>query len=1143
MLRVWPVVLAFIVVIVAVPAAPAALSPTPSLAAPLEPALADPWITIAGNNGSDPLAGRRTIADSADVALVWAELPDTNASDTFSPALNQKLLTVEPNPTTPPLYRLNSGPTLGEPTNGPAGGAQVAAAAGDFNGDGFSDLVAAWEGPGKSVQIVVPQRVGGALNWSSAVRLTAGATIRSSGNAQSLPADGRIRLATGDFDGDGQAEFALAFQQEDGFIRVEIYDTDDTLTPVRRAVISNERVSTAASELARFDLAAGDINGNGKDELVLAGLNTTNNGDPLFVRIYEVGANSATLTARGRQTISSTPTESEPYTDIAVTLGDFDRANDNLRQEIAVGVFHRLNANAHNQSNPNTFLYLLRSDANLGNPTTDPTKRLAVNRGNVGEAVAIDLAAGDMTGDGKDEIAFAQGRSVYIYETSAALDLIERGTVGYDTGPISSEDGYFQQQFIAIADIDSDLKAELVVAGASFRVGTGSGDPARQNFTVRGYTAALNPGGQITGLNTVFDYTGDERTGGNFDNPPRRRFALALGDFNGTGFRIGTPRYYNATEVVQPLVVLNAPPNHFDIFAADGSSFAGPPYPDNARRDINNCYLASCEFFASYARTQTDVSGFSARITRDWSVSAGVSVNIKGIFDAGLKATYGEKFERFSDTSTSFTITQRVTAFAEDQVYATVVDYDVWEYDIFANNATTPTGTLLVVSPRRVKNEWFSTKSYSAINLETQHEVGNILSYPEDVPSNGELDADFVIKSDVFNLSDANGEFSIRRTDFTSSGASTTRSFGLEANASVGFKGLGLSLSGTYNTSDLSTHTASVQETIQIDTKFVGLNQSIGTVNYRVEPYAYWAKSGPLVVDYAVRPVTAPIGQPQTWWDVHYKQRPDPAFKLLWRYDPEKGRTLTDPRQRLLNWEIGINPRRADVGDTVKLSVPVYNYSLVPVTSVKVAFYRGNPAAGGTLIGETVIASIEARGRRVAEVDWTIPANTGRVTPIYAVIDPDNTLTEIHKNNNVSFNALILECTTCVPADLSVTSDAITFSNAGPRVGDQVTISARISATQSAANVLVSFFRGDPSQGNRIGDATLVEIPAGGSATASVVWNTSGLTAGAYPIFVVIQEQEGEPNSANNRASRTITLTGGGSTGGGTTIFLPLVRR
>jgi hypothetical protein len=100
----------------------------------------------------------------------------------------------------------------------------------------------------------------------------------------------------------------------------------------------------------------------------------------------------------------------------------------------------------------------------------------------------------------------------------------------------------------------------------------------------------------------------------------------------------------------------------------------------------------------------------------------------------------------------------------------------------------------------------------------------------------------------------------------------------------------------------------------------------------------------------------------------------------------ERVHALTDPRQRLLNWEIGINPRRADVGDTVKLSVPVYNYSLVPVTSVNVAFYRGNPVAGGALIGDMVIASIEARGRRVAEVDWTIPANTGRVTPIHAVI-------------------------------------------------------------------------------------------------------------------------------------------------------------
>jgi hypothetical protein len=283
------------------------------------------------------------------------------------------------------------------------------------------------------------------------------------------------------------------------------------------------------------------------------------------------------------------------------------------------------------------------------------------------------------------------------------------------------------------------------------------------------------------------------------------------------------------------------------------------------------------------------------------------------------------------------------------------------------------------------------------------------------------------------------------------------------------------------------------------------------------------------VVDYAVRPETAPPGQPKTWWDVHYKNLPDPAFKLLWRYDPEKGFALTDPRKRYLNWEIVADPRNPAVGEQTTIRVPVYNYSLLPVSNVPVRIYQGDPAAGGTLIGETVTGEIPPRGKEVVAVDWTVPNNVSRFASIYAVIDPDDTLNEVHETNNLSFNTIILDCVDCAAPNLSLAAEDIRFAPDTPTPGETVTVSATVRADRAAANVGVTFYRGDPDQGQRIGEATVLEISAGGTGVASILWDTTGLTPGAYDIWAVVAAQEGEPITEDNRASQSITLHEEGS--------------
>lgn len=1071
----------------------------------------------------DLLAGNYNLIKSSDLFFVWSDEFAGNNS-------YQKIYKVRPSDKAPPIYQLNPQTKERESdANGAYGGRHTVAASGDFNNDGFDDVVIAWEGPNDSITIMVPQINRETLDWSQATRLEAGTTLHGQ----------VIRLATGDFDKDGEDEFALAYVQPDDRIRIELYDTNGTLIPQAAGSISNESVYQGVDG-AKFDLASGDFDGNEDIELVLVGFDGAENH--IFTRVYDISeGNSNIITANARTTISVASEFSSELGAIAVATSDLDNHPNNVRDEIVVGFSYYLGGGSLLQDA--YYLYTLQANQNLDTLTFDQDSRMAkVERNIGGHPGPFDLTTGDLNGDGRDEIAMAEGFSVQVYDLGTdEVQLRELPfRVLYGNTEIAKT-REFSSNFIGIADVDSDTTEELIVASNYINDDLEGNVDQSLQFDV--YSAELNASNQIRGSTRVASLT-DERVDGMGNNSTGRHYALALGDFDGDGFRLGTPTYYETTDIVQPLVVLNAPPNHFDIFDDNAESFAGPPYPQEAYRDVNNCYnlprrlVRSCVFSAQYFRSSTSVVGVTTQVKRDWSVSAEASLDIKGIFETSLKGTYGEGFSRLEGSSTTITISEEVTARTDDQVYATVIDYDVWEYPIYVRDGSQE-GTLLVVSPRRIKDEWFSTKSFNAVGLETQHEIGNLLSYAEDIPRNPDVAEAF--KASVYNLSDSTVKWSLQIEDFTEEQVTRTKTAGLEAQASLGFKGLGLKVSGNYSREDLNTHTISAQETLKVEVELGRINLNIGNVRYAVEPYAYWSRTGPLVVDYAVRLETAPPGQPRTWWDVHYKDKPDPAFKLPWRYDPEKGFALSDPRQRFLNWEIVSEPRNPAANEQATLRVPVYNYSLRSVSNVRVRFFQGDPASGGHVIGDVVTGTIPPRGKEIVSLDWTVPSNAGRYISMYVQIDPDNSLTEIHKNNNLSFNTITLGCADCAAPDLSVNSASISTQPVTPQVGDVVTLYANIATSRDAVNVEVTFYQGPPGQGNRIGDNSLLAVSPTNSSRASVRWDTSQLAAGDYDIWVVINEQENEPNSSNNQASRTITLRDNGV--GGKRIFLPLILR
>ncbi|NJK80062.1 MAG: hypothetical protein HC914_09265, partial [Chloroflexaceae bacterium] len=153
-----------------------------------------------------------------------------------------------------------------------------------------------------------------------------------------------------------------------------------------------------------------------------------------------------------------------------------------------------------------------------------------------------------------------------------------------------------------------------------------------------------------------------------------------------------------------------------------------------------------------------------------------------------------------------------------------------------------------------------------------------------------------------------------------------------------------------------------------------------------------------------------------------------------------------------------------------------------------------------------------------------MPTPFMRFPEIYAVIDPDNTLEEVHENNNLSFNTFLLSCTTdCPIPDLSVTPASIRF-DAETFTNSIVQIEVDVNTAEDVTDAVVSLFNGTLQQGTRIGDYTIGYIEEDSTGTALFTWDTTGLPAGNYTLSVDVRSEDGELVTSNNRTNTIITL-------------------
>jgi hypothetical protein len=861
------------------------------------------------------------------------------------------------------------------------------AAAGSFNKDPYEDVVSIWRGQ-NAIQILMPEFDSSQAMWTTTVKDSIVAEMNN-----------RIYVRTGDFDADDLDEFVITNVSADDSIHFYVYDVDSLLQPTLLSSICDETVEDDFDyfNYINYYIETGDFNGDGKDEIVLQSIdgNLTASAWTIFVKIYEL--NGSTLEAKARESIQPRPANTDLLGfNIAVAPGQF-KFDD--KEEIAFYSIIREGDILPGETESWGYLIVLEVSPDLEDILFDWDNHKTIFYGPDPQLYFgnhLGFAAGDLNNDGRDEIVYNIKSTLAIYVNDDDLNLTAKATIGAAEGGGYSD--LLSYSNLEITDVNQDNRQEIVLV-KNF---------VSNQFQDGFFVAMLNANDELDDISLVGRLFGDEPQ---YDEV--QPYAIAVGNFDGYNFSIGQPVHYTENNIVQPIVILNTPPVHFDVF-------------DDVVYDVNQCFNGGdCDFVATYKKVSDSSLEVSTSVRKDWAISAGVGGSGSVVaaplgagaqinYEAHLLGKWGRHFSKDSTQGKSVTVSLEVDARKDDWIYTTLTDYDLYEYPVYHGTETTPRRSILTMVPSTVQGSWFPSKSYNAINYISDHEVSNIMSYRDydSINPNPNMSQGIRTKytADKLSLNEGSDhDWSTTIADFESSSADTVKENGID---------IGINFVAIFNfdftKTRAVTHTTRVTNLIDLKVHLGSVDMGIGDVKYAITPYSYWSKNDALVVDYSVTPELSPPGFPPTWWQQQYGTSPDPTFILPWRLDPEKGFAISEPAKREQTKDITFSPRDPKPGDTLEIVARVRNYSLIPTgMPVSVSFYLGDPdSLGVPIIGingshtVSTIGPVLERGRSDVYFYWVIPDDLPAYPRIYAVLDEDDLINEIHDDNNKGFNVL-----------------------------------------------------------------------------------------------------------------------------------------
>ena len=200
------------------------------------------------------------------------------------------------------------------------------------------------------------------------------------------------------------------------------------------------------------------------------------------------------------------------------------------------------------------------------------------------------------------------------------------------------------------------------------------------------------------------------------------------------------------------------------------------------------------------------------------------------------------------------------------------------------------------------------------------------------------------------------------------------------------------------------------------------------------------------------------------------------------------------------------------------LSALITNSGKTASVPTSVAFYDGDPANGGQLIGSQSLGGLQPEAIQQVTQNWNILGKAGAHT-IYVVADPDNLVVEYNRQNNQTLVAINLP--------------EILMNNSLPQgsynAHNDVSVSSRVtdlSSTTAFSNLILKTDILNPS-GSTITEKTdtIASVAPMGVAGVVTTWNTDIYAPGNYSIGQTLTSAAGDKTYAYNKLGFTILPT------------------
>jgi|GEM_PF-2347177 len=212
---------------------------------------------------------------------------------------------------------------------------------------------------------------------------------------------------------------------------------------------------------------------------------------------------------------------------------------------------------------------------------------------------------------------------------------------------------------------------------------------------------------------------------------------------------------------------------------------------------------------------------------------------------------------------------------------------------------------------------------------------------------------------------------------------------------------------------------------------------------------------------------------------------------------------------------LAVDPPNPKPETKAVLSVNGWNPGDRAVKDVPIAFYLGDPASGGTKIGETLISEVLKPGEvKKVSVDWIVPRTTSPLQ-VFAVIDPEGIFDPVNRTNNKVAMGI-------VKPDLTIRTTW--WERITPNL---LSITARIANEGGiAAGGMTLKFKRDSAAGPVLHTENLGSVGPYESIDVNFLWDVSGLPAPKYTVFIVVDEENGVDEFSEENNEDTIVIEG-----------------